>query len=232
MNWQSSDTAVLVFTRSAREEIQHKSPALSSGRSYALWRVLQKSVKNELSTVDYKVYWWDEQLQEGNTFGEKFTHAIDHLFSIGYEQVITIGTDCPSLNARDIGRAADLLENKCGLILGPTFDGGVYLIGLQRQYWKLNKFRAIPWCESTVYEELVDYARSFGFFPQLLEKKHDIDDSQSLYHIIRSQDLNRWLKKFLFHIVSPFLFVNSFTLTKTPINVLPGSVDLRAPPFS
>ncbi|MGH9338166.1 MAG: DUF2064 domain-containing protein [Acidobacteriota bacterium] len=49
--------------------------------------------------------------QRGCGFGERLQNAVEDLTSLGYEQIVIVGRDCPDLNAGDIRRALKLLQN-------------------------------------------------------------------------------------------------------------------------
>ena len=67
--------------------------------------------------------------QEGEGLGARMENAFRHVLGEGYEAVILIGTDVPYAVRDDIPAAFRLLEED-DLVLGPTEDGGYWLIGL------------------------------------------------------------------------------------------------------
>jgi len=74
--------------------------------------------------------------QEGETLGDRMKNAMLHVLSKGYEKVVLIGSDIPDLSKEDILKAFDKLDNS-NICIGPTFDGGYYLIGMKEIYDKI-----------------------------------------------------------------------------------------------
>ncbi len=95
---------------------------------------------------------------------------------------IIIGTDLPSLSARDLNEGIELLkENQ--LVIGPSQDGGYWLIGLAGELlsppakWP---FRDIPWGSNKVLSETLKLALSKKIDYALLQEKNDIDILEDL----------------------------------------------------
>ena len=68
--------------------------------------------------------------QRGSNIGTRMQNAIDDVLRLGYEKVILIGTDIPELKAETINASLDLLTGN-DVVIGPTYDGGYYLIGMK-----------------------------------------------------------------------------------------------------
>ena len=98
-------------------------------------------------------------------------------FVRGYRKISIIGTDCPGVSSSGILRAFDLLE-KHELVLGPSFDGGYYLIGLSKFHHEL--FEGISWSTGSVFSETVEKASFLGIGYASLAGKADIDDIAGL----------------------------------------------------
>jgi hypothetical protein len=124
-------TAILLFANSAQEEVKHKS--IYKGKE--LFDALTNTTLKTLEKTGLAYFHFSEKEQIGNTFGERFSNAIQTIFDGGYDKVITIGNDTPSLKAHLINEASKLLEtNK--VVLGPSLDGGFYLLGIQKASFK------------------------------------------------------------------------------------------------
>jgi len=78
--------------------------------------------------------------QEGRDLGEKMRNAFKRYFSAGYEKVVLIGADSPSLPLDYIEEA---FRAGGGLVLGPSTDGGYYLIGMGGGLAEV--FDGVPW---------------------------------------------------------------------------------------
>ncbi len=86
--------------------------------------------------------------------------------------VILLGSDSPDLPLRYLEQAITWLQD-CDLVLGPSLDGGVYLIGLTSCPQQL--FRGIPWSSSGVFKALSTRACQLGLTVRLLPPWRDVD---------------------------------------------------------
>ena len=93
------------------------------------------------------------------------------------KNIIFVGTDLPDLCHQDLlNTLRDLQQND--LILGPSNDGGYWLIGLSKKIISqhLNlPFINIKWGTETVLQNTIDNFASTKFKYKFLEKKIDID---------------------------------------------------------
>lgn len=114
--------------------------------------------------------------QEGKDLGEKMHHAFQYVFNRGYGKVVLIGADIPDIQPYEIGDAFDRLAAG-DVVLGPTFDGGYYLIGMKNSIKELfhNKLK---WGNKSVLEGTMDIANSLGLKLQLTCKHRDIDTKE------------------------------------------------------
>ena len=119
--------------------------------------------------------------QRGESLGQRLSAAFDDLFETGAERVVVIGGDSPTLPAEVIERAFDRLDQGMDLVLGPTRDGGYYLIGLRRPTSAL--FVAIPWSTSRVLAATLDRAAAKELTVELLPEWYDVDEPTDLEHL-------------------------------------------------
>ena len=95
---------------------------------------------------------------------------------------ILIGSDLPSLCKLDLIKAINALE-KYEIVLGPSIDGGYWLIGLTGRLVKpvaTWPFSGIPWSTNQVLKETIMRAEHEGFKYYLLRKQNDIDLAEDL----------------------------------------------------
>lgn len=91
---------------------------------------------------------WAEQvglpfeIQKVGTLSERMADTFERRFAEGEERVVLVGSDCPGLTPGLIRRAAASLDEN-GAVLGPTNDGGYYLIAQRAPGTDL--FTGIPW---------------------------------------------------------------------------------------
>lgn len=68
--------------------------------------------------------------QGGGSLGNRLCHACSDTASRGYRRIVVIGTDHPSLPTAWISDAFARLEAENSAVIGPTADGGFYLLGM------------------------------------------------------------------------------------------------------
>src|SRR5436189_496666 len=73
--------------------------------------------------------------QRGDKFGERLYFAVEDLFKCGFESVCLIDSDSPTVPAANFEQAVEFLESPGDrIVLGPSDDGGYYLIGLKKPH--------------------------------------------------------------------------------------------------
>jgi hypothetical protein len=118
---------------------------------------------------------WNCLPQPDGDLGEKMLGISSALFARGAGKVLLVGSDCPYLTNDDLDAAEAMLDEK-RLVLGPSSDGGYWLIGMNRLMPEL--FSGIQWSTSGVLEQTLAKARSIGVEPALLRILSDIDEEQ------------------------------------------------------
>ncbi len=115
--------------------------------------------------------------QKGHSLGERMKNAFKQSFAGGAKRVVIIGTDSPTLPVSYIQKAFDILK-KIPVVIGPTFDGGYYLIGLSG----LNDdiFDGIGWGTSRVFDQTLTRIKSLNTQVYVLPPWYDVDTSEDL----------------------------------------------------
>ena len=108
-------------------------------------------------------------VQTGNDLGERMKNAFTDALAI-YEKAIIVGSDCTTLHAHHIQTAFQALDS-CDLVLGPSSDGGYYLLGMKQLLPTL--FEDIPWSTTQVLpitmERIKEADKSFFLLPELTD---------------------------------------------------------------
>ncbi len=117
--------------------------------------------------------------QRGEGLGERMLNAIDDLFKRNYDKVVLIGTDIPDIQPVDIKKAFAILDHK-DVCLGPTADGGYYLIGMKQLYPELFG-EQLKWGNRSVFESTVDIGNRQNLKVGLCSKHRDIDTKEDLF---------------------------------------------------
>lgn len=110
--------------------------------------------------------------QVGADLGQRMDHALTAAFNHGYAHALLAGTDIPNLTARHYERAKALLQTT-DVVLGPTEDGGYYLVGAKRPVPAL--FADIPWSTGEVLTQSRARADGAGLVVGLLDPERDFD---------------------------------------------------------
>jgi len=127
--------------------------------------------------------------QEGDDLGTRMSGAMQRAFALGHRRVILTGTDLPTLTRSHLTQAVDHL-NTHDVVLGPTTDGGYYLIGARRPVPEL--FQGIAWSTAGVLERTRKTAAAQGLSVGLLPECRDLDtvDDLTLFIALLGKDKN------------------------------------------
>ena len=87
--------------------------------------------------------------QKGTGLGERMENAFTQVFSEGFEKALIIGSDIPNLPRSIITNALESLSTR-DAVIGPSFDGGYYLIGFRHDTFSPSVFKRIEWGTDTV----------------------------------------------------------------------------------
>ena len=120
--------------------------------------------------------------QVGDDLGQRMDHALTAAFTHGYAYALLAGTDIPNLAARHYQRAKALLQG-ADVVLGPTEDGGYYLVGAKRPVPAL--FAGISWSTGSVLTQSRTRAEQAGLAVGLLEPERDLDTYDDLRAFLR-----------------------------------------------
>jgi rSAM/selenodomain-associated transferase 1 len=117
--------------------------------------------------------------QQGADLGTRLINSFAQLFATGYTGVLAIDSDTPTLPSEFLQQAVDhLARPQSEVILGPSEDGGYYLIGLRALHREL--FEDMPWSTAAVFSETTRRARTKGLTVSVLPSWFDIDTPQEL----------------------------------------------------
>ena len=117
--------------------------------------------------------------QRGDQFGERLYFAVEDLFKCGFESVCLIDSDSPTVPASNFEHATQVLTAPGDrVVLGPSEDGGYYLIGLTKPDRRL--FEQIDWSTERVLDQTIQRANEIGLEVTLLPTGYDVDDDASL----------------------------------------------------
>ena len=117
--------------------------------------------------------------QRGDKFGERLYFAVEDLLKCGFDSVCLIDSDSPTVPAENFAEAVELLsKTEDRVVLGPSDDGGYYLIGVKKPHRHL--FEQIDWSTERVLHQTMQRATEIGIEVKLLPTGYDIDDDATL----------------------------------------------------
>ncbi|MBB78861.1 MAG: glycosyltransferase [Crocinitomicaceae bacterium] len=116
-------------------------------------------------------------IQSGNDLGERMMNAFEFGFKKGYKRIIGIGSDLPDLKAKLLDLAIKKLE-KSDTVLGPSNDGGYYLIGMKK--FMPFIFQNKPWSTNNLLKITTQEILQKGYSLDKLTLLNDIDNIDDL----------------------------------------------------
>jgi uncharacterized protein len=117
--------------------------------------------------------------QRGEGFGERLAFAAADLFRVGFSSICLIDSDSPTVPADVYSKAVESLSLEGDrIVLGPSDDGGYYLIGLKHNHPQL--FDGIDWSTECVLNQSMQRAQELNLKVELLPTGYDVDDRASL----------------------------------------------------
>lgn len=114
-------------------------------------------------------------VQKGGSLGERMRQAFEDRFQEGYERVVIIGSDSPTLPTAYIAQA---LQSEKEVVIGPSTDGGYYLIGMQGKVTDI--FEGVPWGTDRVLSETLKVLEGQQAQAELLPVWYDVDLPEDL----------------------------------------------------
>jgi uncharacterized protein len=123
--------------------------------------------------------------QLGDDLGARLLSTFDQLFQLGFTEVMAIDSDTPTLPMAYLEHALQLIAMPgTDVVLGPTEDGGYYLIGLRRSRPEL--FAHMPWSTPQVFPETMRRSEQNGLAVACAEGWYDVDTPDDLVRLRES----------------------------------------------
>jgi hypothetical protein len=116
-------------------------------------------------------------------FGDCLFKAVADLLAVGHESAVVLNSDSPTLPTALLVEAAETLGQPGDrAVLGPSTDGGYYLIGLKRPHRRL--FEDIDWSTERVAAQTLVRAQELGLAVHQLPSWYDVDDLAALHTLV------------------------------------------------
>lgn len=111
-------------------------------------------------------------------FGDCLFSAIVQLLDRGHQGAVVLNSDSPTLPTSLLVETAEVLARpEDRVVLGPSIDGGYYLLGLKQPHKRM--FEDIDWSTERVARQTVERARELGLSVHVLPAWYDIDDVEA-----------------------------------------------------
>lgn len=117
--------------------------------------------------------------QRGDDLGERMANAFHETFQQGFQSAVLIGSDTPDLPGSFIDEAFLSLKEH-DAVIGPSIDGGYYLIGFRAGTFLPTAFEGIPWSTTEVFRKTTEILSDKEYQIHLLPKLRDIDTIHDL----------------------------------------------------
>ncbi len=131
--------------------------------------------------IDHDDLWDNDRYikmqQEGESLGDRMKRAFCKAFDEGYEKVCVIGSDCMDISCSLIKEAFQKLGNSPAVI-GPSHDGGYYLLGMNRMIPEVFENKA--WSTDEVFISTVEDLNQLGLEHRELPVLSDVDTEKDL----------------------------------------------------
>ncbi len=195
---RANDQALIVFIKwpepgKVKTRLQ---PELSQQESLELYKAMTEDIVmrfNKQSELDLILFcdspaasddmesWLGKKIsmvpQSGINLGERMNNAFKNVLEKGYEKVLLTGSDIPALDQKILFNAFAGLEYN-DVVLGPSYDGGYYLIGMNQMHPCL--FQDMRWSSDSVFNETIKRIHHNKLRYKILSILNDIDTFDDL----------------------------------------------------
>jgi rSAM/selenodomain-associated transferase 1 len=121
--------------------------------------------------------------QPGQGLQAALSYAFEHhIQSERFDRVVLIGSDNPTLHLEPIETACRALD-RADVSIGPTSDGGYYLLGMRQFHRAL--FEDIEWSTPRVHAQTVGQAERLGLRVETVQRWFDVDGPADLDRLQR-----------------------------------------------
>jgi len=121
--------------------------------------------------------------QRGDDLGGRMRNAFEKCFSEGFEAAILVGGDIPDMTGEIVTEGFAALKSG-DAVIGPSHDGGYYLIGFQSGTFVPEVFTGICWGADGVLKSTREILENKGLRLSFLPLWRDIDTYEDLTALI------------------------------------------------
>jgi rSAM/selenodomain-associated transferase 1 len=205
-----SDSCVLLFVKyPAPGKVKTRlAKKLGAERAAQVYRNFVLDILDTLQRLDVKLriffepadaldglrQWLGEDysyiVQSGGNLGKRMKNAFLYGFAEGFSRLVLIGSDLPDLPADFISLGLEALDTH-DAVLGPSSDGGYYLIGFSKEDFLPEAFDNVAWGTDRVFAHTVKMFKRHRRRLYVLPRWHDVDTLEDLKSLVaRSRNTN------------------------------------------
>lgn len=119
-----------------------------------------------------------KRMQRGRGIGEIILNAFETVFSMGYSKVVLISSDSIETETSHLVQAFDNLDSY-DIVIGPTQEGGYYLLGMKRMHRLLFKHKA--WNTALLLQQTLDDVTQLRLTYHLQRVMNDVEEENEKY---------------------------------------------------
>ncbi len=119
--------------------------------------------------------------QRGRGLGERMLRALVETFAAGHDRAVIVGTDHPTLPLAYVALAVEALADPLTAVLGPSDDGGYYLLGLNEV---VSDLFDMAYSHPDVFEDTLERVMEADLTPVVLPAHYDVDDADALRRLV------------------------------------------------
>lgn len=121
--------------------------------------------------------------QRGEGLGARMQQAFLESFAAGYDRLVIIGTDHPTLPTAFIDEAFQALAEPLSMCIGPSEDGGYYLLGMNDFYPQV--FAGMTYSHADVFAQTWARIQTTRVQATVLPMWYDVDTPKDLARLVR-----------------------------------------------
>lgn len=167
------DTLTMATLTGAETIAVHYTPATEEKKMRKIVSDLRVGSRNERRFV-----FWP---QEGETFTDRIAHSFRLAARQGGAELVMIGSDSPLIKPQMIDEAFEFIYSRSGMALGPSYEGGVYLIGFNAD--APVDFAGVFTGGSEI-ENLLNIAKALNMPLKIMQETLDVDIAPDLITLI------------------------------------------------
>ena len=114
--------------------------------------------------------------QAGANLAERMLHCFVELGAAGFARIIMIGADVPHVREEWLDEA-DAALARCDVVLGPSEDGGYYLVAMRQPH---DIFTGVEMGAPRVFQQTMEKIATVGLRVELLPRSFDVDEPEDL----------------------------------------------------